>query len=101
MKTNKEILLQWIDTTIESNYYINQDNLLSFLGDIEKPFVNLLEYKIRKQILEAYLENPKEETIFSVLSDIKSDYLLDGYSSVEFKALNRVLSKFNQPLFRG
>lgn len=100
MKTNKEILLQWIDTTLKSSYHINQDNLLGFLGDIEEPFVKLLEYKIRKQILEAYLENPKEEIIFSVLSYIQSGYLSDGYSNVEKRALNRVLLRFNQPLFQ-
>lgn len=101
MKTNKKILLEWIDVNLKSSYHINQDNLLSFLGDIQEPFVKLLEYKIRKQILEAYLENPKEETILNVLSDIQSDYKSDGYSQPEIRALNRILLRFNQPLFKG
>lgn len=98
---NKKILLQWIDTTLKSSYYINQDNLQGFLGDIEEPFVKLLEYKIRKQIIEAYLENPKEETIINVLLNIQSDYKSEGCSGVEIRALNSVLLRFNQPLFRG
>lgn len=101
MKTNKEILLQWIDTTLKSSYYLTQNNFEEHLGDIEEPFVKLLEYKFRKQILEAYLENPQEETILSVLSDIQSGYSTDSYSQPEIRALNRVLSRFNQPLFRG
>lgn len=100
MKTNKEILLDWIDTFLIGNIFLNQNNFEKYLGNTEEIFILLTEYKIRKLIVEAYLDNPKEETIINVLSDIQSDYKSGGYSGAEKKALNRVLLRFNQPLFQ-
>lgn len=99
MKSNKEILLEWIDINLPSYYHLTQSNFEQYLGDTAELFVRLTEYKIRKKILEFYLESPKEETILNVLQDIQTDYRSDGYSQAEYRALNRVLVRFNQPLF--
>lgn len=95
---NKEILLNWIDTTLQSSVHINQDNLIAYLGDTEEPFVRLIEYKIRKQLLECYLEKPCEETIDGVLQDIREDYVSNGCTNAERRALNKVLTRFNKPV---
>lgn len=94
--TNKEILLKWIDTPLQSSVYINQENLVAYLGDIEEPFVRLIEYSIRKQLIEHYLEKPCEETIDSVLQDIRKDYVNNGYTNVDRRAINKVLARFNK-----
>lgn len=96
--TNKEILLNWIDTSLPSSIYINQENLIAYLGDIEEPFVKLIEYKIRKQLLECYLEKPYEETIDSVLQDIREDYRANYTTKIERRAINKVLTRFNKPV---
>lgn len=94
--TNKEILLEWIDVPIQSSININHENYIAYLGDIEEPFVKLIEYKIRKQLLEYYLEKPYEETIDGVLQDIKEDYRANYTSEVERRAINKVLTRFNK-----
>lgn len=96
--TNKEILLNWIDVPLPSSITLTQENLSSFLGDIEEPFVRLIEYKIRKQLLESYLEKPCEETIDNVLQDIRDDYILNGSNKAEKRAINKVLTRFNKPI---
>lgn len=78
--------------------HINQDNLSAYLGDIEEPFVLLIEYNIRKQLLECYLEKPCEETIDNVLQDIREDYVQNGYTNAERKAINKVRTRFNKPI---
>lgn len=96
--TNKEILLNWIDVPLPSSITLTQENLGSFLGDIEEPFVRLIEYKIRKQLLECYLEKPYEQTIDNVLQDIREDYVQNGYSNAEKRAINKVLTRFNKSI---
>lgn len=96
LMTNKEILLNWIDVPLPSSIHINQDNLSTYLGDIEEPFVRLIEYKIRKQLLECYLEKPYEETIDSVLQDIREDYRANYTTKAERRAINKVLTRFKK-----
>lgn len=96
--TNKEILLNWIDTTLQSSVHINQDNLIAYLGDTEEPFVRLIEFKIRKQLVEFYLEKPCEETIDNVLQDIREDYRVNYTTKAEKRAVNKVLARFNKPI---
>ena len=98
LMTNKEILLNWIDVSLPSSVHINQDNLSAYLGDTEEPFVRLIEYKIRKQLLECYLEKPHEETIDNVLQDIREDYVQSGSSNAEKRAINKVLTRFNKSI---
>lgn len=95
---NKEILLNWIDVSLPYSVHINQENLSAYLGDTEEPFVRLIEYKIRKQLLDCYLEKPYEETIDNVLQDIREDYIQNGYTYVERRAINKVLTRFNKPI---
>jgi hypothetical protein len=97
LMTHKEILLNWIDVSLPSSVHINQDNLSAYLGDTQEPFVRLIEYKIRKQLLECYLEKPYEETIDNVLQDIREDYVQNGYTNAERRAINKVLTRFNKP----
>lgn len=96
--TNKEILLKWIDTKLQPNIWLNQDNFQIYLGDTAQIFVDLFEYKFRKQMLERYLENPCEETIDKFLNDIQIEYVWDGNSKVEKRAINKVLIRFNKPI---
>lgn len=95
---NKEILLNWIDVTLPSSVYINQENLIVHLGDIEEPFVKLIEYKIRKQLIEHYLEKPCEETIDSVLQNIREECRINYICGAKKRAVNKVLTRFNKPV---
>lgn len=94
--TNKEILLKWIDTPLQSSIHINHEDYIAYLGDIEEPFVRLIEYKIRKQLLESYLEKPCEETIDNVLQDIREDYKTNYTTKAERRAINKVLARFKK-----
>lgn len=96
--TNKEILLNWINVTLSSSIHINQDNLLAYIGDIEEPIVQLIEYKIRKELLECYLEKPCEETIDAFLHDIQADWIYNGRPGMVKRAINKVLIRFNKPV---
>lgn len=96
--TNKEILLNWINVTLPSSLTLSQENFGSFLGDTEEPFVRLIEYNIRKQLLESYLEKPYEETIDNVLQDIREDYRANYTTKAERRAINKVLTRFNKPI---
>lgn len=96
--TNKEILLDWINVTLPSSLTLSQENFGSFLRDTEEPFVRLIEYNIRKQLLEFYLEKPYEETIDNVLQDIREDYVSNGCTNAEKRAINKVLTRFNKPV---
>lgn len=96
--TNKEILLNWMDAPLQSSIHINHEDYIAYLGDIEEPFVKLIEYKIRKQLIECYLEKPYEEIIDSVLQDIREDYVHNGCTKSEKRAINKVLTRFNKPV---
>lgn len=96
--TNKEILLTWIDEHIPSNYNINPDNFYEYVGDPDNVFVSIHEWQIRKKLFSAYLEKPYEETIDNVLQDIKEDYVQNGYTNAERRAINKVLTRFNKPI---
>lgn len=97
--TNKEILLKWIDVILTPSFYINQDNYITYLGDIQEPFTKIIEYKIRKQILEKYLEKPSEETIDEALEELRLDFMEDK-CNIEKRALNRVLTRFNKSILK-
>lgn len=93
----KEVLLKWIDTTLTSSVYLNQNNFESYLGNTEKVFEQLYEYQLRNQLFSAYLEKPEDKTIMNFLEEKKYDLIDYGHSNVEKRVFNKVVKMFNLP----
>lgn len=91
----KKILLKWIDITLASSIYLNQDNFESYMSNTEKPFEKLYEYQLRSQLLSVYLEKPEDKTIINFLEEKKYNLIDYGHSNVEKRVFNKVVKMFN------
>lgn len=92
--TNKDILLEWINVHIPSQYNINPDTYFQYLGDTGEPFVQTQEWVYRKELITEYLKEPTEETIQKFLDTLKED--LSCADNVEIRAINKVLTRFKK-----
>lgn len=92
--TNKEILLDWINTYIRSQYTINPDSYQQFTGDTEEPFAQIQEWVYRKELITEYLKEPTEETIQKFLDNLNKEF--EYAESIQRRAMGKVLNRFKQ-----
>ena len=91
----KEILLEWVNKHLSASITINQNNYQSFLGDTDMVLKSVVEFALRNELLEKYLEQPSDETIVDYFKEKVSYYKEYGYSGVEQRVFNNIVRLFN------
>lgn len=93
--TKKEILMEWINKPLSNSTIITPNNYLTYLGDCDLCLKHIVEFVLRKELLEKYLEDPSDETIENFFEEKRSNYKEYGYSGVEQRVFNIVARMFN------
>lgn len=92
----KEILQSWINIPLHSNIRIDSVNYLEYLRDPESILIPIIEWKWRKEFVNAYLNNPTEDTIQRLLEQKlwESQEISEQYSEVEKRVLRKIFTMF-------
>lgn len=94
----KEILLKWIEKPLNNGFCIREE---SHLFNFSVKLGEFMEHLLRKEIMDKYLDNPKDETIISVLEEKIRESVEDSFPGYETNSeyqymLFNVLKRFKQ-----
>lgn len=93
----KEILINWINTNIQSRTYINPENCYMYVHDPEVILMGAIEADWRNKLVLEYLDTPEDKTIEDFFQE-KYYSAIDSVSSlsqVEIRVLRKILRTFN------
>lgn len=93
----KQILINWINTNIQSKIYINPENCYLFVHDPEEVLIGVIEADWRNKLVREYLDTPEDRTIESFFQERYFDAIdsTSPLSEVEIRVLRKLLRMFN------
>lgn len=93
----KEILINWINTNIQSKIYINPENCYRYVHDPEVVLIGAIEADWRNKLVREYLDTPEDGTIENFFQERYFDAIdsTSPLSKVEIRVLRKLLRMFN------